>query len=289
MEIIITCIRLFRYLTKRGQGSLLAKKRLNKGNFFPCLRKTLRKGFSMSFLAFFVLSLSYFSYLSALDMRVADPCGNSFLIQVDENTPFLEVIEGIQAQLVELDIAQKTAGSYLNGSEANPELSFNYTIGIPEICVNKGKHKVTRNYSRPVKTDEKNNIRYVIRSLAKYNLAQLAREKSSLERAGDKINHLHPFRFLQCIFTDEELKAGLHAIRKKGGYVWSNYYDGMKSSLNEEFDKDNLIQFTCDFADNVGVNVNEILPYVQARQWSNLVDVLINSIPRQGNPQRYDM
>ncbi|WP_213155695.1 hypothetical protein [Neochlamydia sp. AcF65] len=243
----------------------------------------------MSFLTFFVFSLSYFSYLPALDMRVAARDGSNFIIQVDENIPFLEVIEGIQAQLAELDIAQEMAGLYFNSLEASPELSFNYTIGIPEICVNKGKHKVLRNYSSPVSAEEKNNIRYVIRSLAKYNLAQLAREKSSLERAGDKINHLHPFRFLQCIFNDEELKAGLHAIRKKGGYVWSNYYDGMKSSLNEELDKDNLIQFTSDFADNVGVNVNEILPYVQARQWSNLVDVLINSIPRQGNPQRYDM
>nr|MBS4171141.1 Uncharacterized protein [Neochlamydia sp. AcF95]NGY95182.1 hypothetical protein [Neochlamydia sp. AcF84] len=282
MEIMITCIRFFRYLTKRGKAFLLAQKRLNK-------RKLLKKGFSMGFLTFFVFSLSYFSYLPALDMRVAARDGSNFIIQVDENIPFLEVIEGIQAQLAELDIAQEMAGSYFNSLEDSPELSFNYTIGIPEICVNKSKHKVLRNYSTPVTTEEKNNIRYVIRSLAKYNLAQLAREKSSLERAGDKINHLHPFRFLQCIFNDEELKAGLHAIRKKGGYVWSNYYDGMKSSLNEELDKDNLIQFTSDFADNVGVNVNEILPYVQARQWSNLVDVLINSIPRQGNPQRYDM
>ncbi len=234
------------------------------------------KIFSMIFLFFMSLTLSQ---LMAKEIVVTPPSGESFVMDVEPHESFFKVFEQIQSHLVEYDDVQENE---------NNELSLSYSIGVPGIFANKSRQRSPRNYGVPVSSTEKENIRFIIRSLAKHNWAQLAKEEPSLKRTGDKINHVHPFRFLQCVFTDEELKAGLFVIRNKS-LVWGEYYDGLKKSLNDESDLNNLIQFTPDFANNVGINVHAILPYVQTRQWSALIDTLINSIPRTGNPDRYDM
>lgn len=219
--------------------------------------------------------------LNAEEVIVTPSSGESFILDVDPTESFLDVVEEIQNHLVNSGLNQEN-------DLDEEQLSFSYTLGVPGIFIKRAKPAGPRNYGASVNASEKENIRYIIRSLAKYNWAQLAKEESSLKKAGDKITHIHPFRFLQSIFTDEELKTGLFVIRNKS-LVWSDYYDGLKKSLNEESDLNNLVQFTPDFANNIGVNVNLILPYVQTRQWSVLIDVLIANIPRQGNPDRYGM
>lgn len=240
------------------------------------------KIFSTFFSGIIILSSLFLLQVDAKEVVVTSAEGENLIIDVDANTPFLEVIEQIQTYL-----APSMYDSDVNLDEEK-EISLSYSLGFPGIFVKKGKQKATRNYAAPVTSTEKENIRLIIRSLAKHNWAQLAKEESSLKRAGDKINHVHPLRFLQTVFTDEELKVGLYVIRNKS-IVWGEYYDGLKKSLNEESDLNNIVQFTPDFANNVGINLNSILPYVQTRQWNAVIDILINSIPRQGNPDRYDM
>lgn len=225
-------------------------------------------------------------FLNAKEVVVTPPCGDSFVLDVEPSTSFFDVVEQIEECLVEQDKAQDSEALILEG---NKDISISYTLGFPGIFARKAKERnQPRNYGHLVTPEEKENIRFIILSLAKHSMAQLAKAESSLKRVGDKIRHIHPFRFLQCVFTDEELKVGLFAIRHKS-LVWGEYYDGLKKSLNEESDFNNLVHFTSDFANNIGVNVNAIMPLVQTRQWSALVDVLINSIPRQGNPDRYGM
>lgn len=245
------------------------------------------KFFSTVFIGILVLSGLFLFRLNALEVVVTPSCGESFIFDVGPDDSFLEVVEQIQGYLTDSEF---TDGEEANDLEENDEITLSYAVGFPGIFAKKGnqKGKGARNYGSPVSSKEKEDIRYIIRSLAKYNWAQLAKEESSLKKAGDKINHIHPLRFLQCVFTDEELKVGLFVIRNKS-LVWGQYYDGLKKSLNDESDLNNLVQFTPDFANKVGINVNAILPYVQSRQWSALIDVLINSLPRDGNPDRYDM
>lgn len=239
------------------------------------------KIFSTVLVGLFIL-LSHFN-LSAEDVILTSSDGESFVVDLETSKPFSQVLEELKTLLV---IQQEGDQTDSNPAE---EITIIYKLGQPSIYASKGsKQKGPRNYASPASGSEKENIRYVIRSLAKYNWTQLAKEESALRKAGDKINHVHPLRFLQCIFTDEELKAGIYVIRNKN-LVWGDYYEGMKRSLNEESDNNNLIQFAPDFALQVGVDLNAIMPYLQARQWAGLVDLLIASIPRQGNPDRYGM
>ncbi len=243
--------------------------------------KTLSKFFSISIL----FTNLFLLQLVADEVLVTLSQGDHFIIDVEPTTPFLEVMSQIKSYLVD---PQTDPEDNLAQSEEAFEISFSSSSGVPGFIARKSKQRQQRNYGAMVSPSEKENIRFIIRSLAKHNWSQLAKEESSLKKAGDKINHIHPLRFLQCVFTDEELKVGLFVIRNKS-LVWSQYYDGLKKSLNDESDLNNLLQFAPDFANNIGVNLNVVMPYVQTRQWSGLIDVLINSIPRQGNPDRYDM
>lgn len=243
------------------------------------------KIFSMLFINIFFLIGLLSLPLNATEVVVTPSSGESFIIDVEPTAPFLEVVEEIQNYLVDSPLIEESNSTNLH---ENDGIIFSYSVGLPGIFAKKGDQKGPRNYGAPVSSGDKEKISYIILSLAKYNWMQLAKEESSLKKVGKQIENIHPFRFLQCIFTDEKLKAGLFVIRNKN-LVWGDYYDGLRKSLNEESDLNNLVQFTPDFANKVGVNVNTILPYVQTRQWSTLIDVLINSIPREGNPDRYDM
>lgn len=212
------------------------------------------------------------SIAQAKDILITASSGESFIMDVEASTPFLDVVEQIECFV----------------GDSGTELEMSYTLGLPHFSKKPKSQKGPRNFANPVSPAEKESIRYILTSLAKYNWIQLAKEESSLKKTGDKIDHIHPFRFLECVFTDEELKAALHAVRNKS-LVWGNYYDGMRDSLSDESDANNLVQFVPDFANRVGVNINDILPLVQSRQWSVFINYLIDTVPRQGGSGRYDM
>jgi hypothetical protein len=242
------------------------------------------KIFSAFFVSIFIFTGLFIPQLKAFEVVVTPTSGESYVMDVEPTAPFLDVVEQIQNKL----LTSSSVNTVNSIKMENNDISISYDIGFPSIFATKGKSIGPRNYGLPVSATEKENIRYIIRSLAKYNWAQLAKEEPSLKKAGDKINHIHPFRFLQCVFTDEELKVGLFVIRNKS-LVWGQYFDGLKDSLNDESNLNNLVQFTPDFANNVGINIYSILPYAQTRQWGLLIDTLINTIPRQGNPDRYNL
>jgi glycyl-tRNA synthetase beta subunit len=146
-----------------------------------------------------------------------------------------------------------------------------------------------RDYYAHVSTEEKADIAYIVRTLANTSLIKILNHKSSLESAGQRVEHLHPLRFLQVIFTDEELKACMLNLQGKS-WVWSDFLEGITSSLTKEAAADNLKQeHIKDFAKRVNIDVKLINPPLKKRDWEKFVDILIENVPREGNPDRYDM
>lgn len=145
-----------------------------------------------------------------------------------------------------------------------------------------------RNYSIEVSPEEKSDIRYIVTSLANKSLISIAFIKGDLESAGDRIDHLHPLRFLMTVFTDEELKVGIRNIRGKG-WVWSHFTGGLKDCLSTEFSIGNMREDQIlHFAQTVGIDPNVIFPSIYQKNWDELIDLLITHIPRKGDHNRYD-
>ena len=95
------------------------------------------------------------------------------------------------------------------------------------------------------------------------------------------------------VFNDEELKAGVHAIRELSGIlvglIRDGFFDPLFDTLKEEDARGNLLQFTDDFAENRNIDPALIQPSLEKGKWKEFVDILIDQIPRKINPNRYDM
>lgn len=135
-----------------------------------------------------------------------------------------------------------------------------------------------RIYDEPVTKEEKKDISFIITYLADKSLISLLRHKSSLEDAGSRIDHVHPLRFLMCVFTDEELKDGIKSIYKRGGWVWSDFIGGLKNSLKDEFQRNNLRDDQIShFAATISMDNKEMVNLAHKNKWTDFVIHLIKN------------
>lgn len=149
---------------------------------------------------------------------------------------------------------------------------------------------VGRNYDQPPTEQQKQDISYIVKTLGSASMPSLLKNKSSLKKAGDRIDQVHPLRFLEVLFSTEELKAAAHAVRKRTTFVWGEFFDGLKNSLEEESRRNNMTDAQIiDFSHRVGIDPNKIRGAIQQHQWQQFYDILIREIPRQGNPGKYNM
>lgn len=147
-----------------------------------------------------------------------------------------------------------------------------------------------RDYFVPLKPSEAELIRGIVVPMAYDSLPSLASKRSEIKKKGKKVNHLHPFRFLEAIFTDEEMKAAVHAIRDRIRWIWDGFLDGVKGSLTEEEAKGNVKpEHIQDFAQRVQIDVNLIIPPIQEHRWEDFVNILVDTIPRNTETRRYNM
>ncbi len=120
------------------------------------------------------------------------------------------------------------------------------------------------------------------------SLVKIAKDRSSIKKAGDRLESLHPFHFLSTIFTDEEMKSSIHAMKSRG-WIWSDFFEGINTSMSEEERNNNILPFVDDFAAHVGIDPSLILPSLQSGNYKAFVNILLDKIPRSKNSGRYYM
>ncbi len=148
---------------------------------------------------------------------------------------------------------------------------------------------LTRKFDDPVTQKDKKDIRFIVKTLSDSSLPSLLIKKKELEKAGDRIDHIHPLKFYAVIFSDEELKVSLINIRSRS-WVWGEFFSGMSEALADEKKLNNLtIPQIEEFCTNLGVDKTPIIAALNENRWTDFVDNLIKQLPRKGNPGRYDM
>ncbi|MGE3953951.1 MAG: hypothetical protein AB7F31_01975 [Parachlamydiales bacterium] len=147
-----------------------------------------------------------------------------------------------------------------------------------------------RNFYAELTTQDKQDIRYIVLTLAANNPLTILPYVTALNKAGDRIGPVHPLPFLAYILTQEDLKVGIRNLRKQNGKLWKEFLEGLVASLEEESNRNNLTpEMLQRFSDQVGVDYKLIEPYARQHRWADMVNVLINKVPRQGDHGRYDM
>lgn len=166
-------------------------------------------------------------------------------------------------------------------------VGFQCVANKRNTTVQKQPIDVKRDYSHEFTVDEKNDLTFIVTTLANGSFAKIVRNKSALEKAGDRIDHVHPFKFVMEIFNDERLKVGLHVIKTRG-WLWKDFFGGIKGSMTAESRLNNVLEHVNDFASRVGIDPAIIYPSLVKEDWSGFIDLLIKYLPRKEDGGRYD-
>lgn len=145
-----------------------------------------------------------------------------------------------------------------------------------------------RDYAAFPTSKEKADIAYIVQTLANKPPLKLLAEKKSLDAAGARVRHVHPFRFLEVIFLDEPNKVAIRNMSGKS-WVWKTFSESLFDTFDEETKAENLQPHVAAFAAALGLSKAQVAPLVRNQRWNALVELLLRSVPRSGNPSRYDM
>lgn len=219
-----------------------------------------------------ILNVGVAAYANEVFVNTQD--GETFVFEADPNESLSMLEKRISALIDSEDFIVAIPSKKKEwGQEASKQGGY---LGYP------------RSYQNEVKPHEKDDIHFIVTSLADKSLITIAFMKGDLEAAGDRIDHLHPLRFLMTVFTDERLKVGIRNIRGRG-WVWNHFVGGLKECLATETSIGNMKpDYISDFARAVQIDFNRIYPSVLAQNWDNLIEILIHEIPRKGHHDRYD-
>lgn len=243
----------------------------------------------------FVLGLGLFLSQYALatisdeivyEMVILHADGERSILNIHPDDTFLDVC--LQAEnLIE-------SSNYLSDDFIKPykkEFFLNCINEEPGILsIAKSSSALPRNYEVKISQNEKEDIYYIVTTLGRGSLKKLLSAKSSLKKAGTRVDHVHPLRFIGCIFSDEEMKVGILQIKERGGWVAKEFFNGLYDSLTTEANLQNIKnEHVTDFAKYLELDPNLISTSIQNKDWKGLINTLIEILPRNGNPNRYDM
>lgn len=214
--------------------------------------------------------------ISAKTLQIVNSAGEKTEMEIQATDTFLDILAWVDSYLQE------------EGNVSLKASCLDFTVSPVNMIVR--AKKAYRDYNISVTKEEKKTLADIVNTLANEPEWSIALSFFDIEEKGEKLQHLHPLRFVMTLFTDEKLKAGVHAIRDRGGMIWGRFLGGITGSLTDEAANHNLNETQIkDFARKVKIDVNLILPALQQECWEDFVDILIDKLPRENNPNRYNM
>lgn len=167
-------------------------------------------------------------------------------------------------------------------------LLFSNSLFATKEVVHYSKATQLREYHISPTDEDISNMRYIISTLGNKPLLKLKRYEKSLNNAGDKIDHLHPLHFWRVVFTNDDLTAGIHSIKRRKK-VWKVFMKGMAESLQEAANRNNILQeHLTDFSTQVGVDIKYISMPIKKGDWENFARALLYHVSRGAGTGRYD-
>lgn len=128
-----------------------------------------------------------------------------------------------------------------------------------------------RNFYAPLSNEEKQNIRYIITTLANNSAISLMFYQTSLKQAGKDISHVHPLKMLEFIFSDPVLKRD---VKKINGLPWKRFVEDTAKSLQDSEERDNLKQEHIeDFCKAVAIPSAYLSPAVASHNWVQFINM----------------
>ncbi len=129
-------------------------------------------------------------------------------------------------------------------------------------------------YSLPISGADKNNITWIINTIAKSNLVKLGLNGNDVRKRGDKIEHVHPLRFLSYVMGEGGLRGDMKKITKSS-FKWNNFMDSFSKRLTREMNNNNLLPYVSGFAHSLNVDENTVRSIIERQDWYGLLNYFL--------------
>ncbi len=160
----------------------------------------------------------------------------------------------------------------------NNELSQNMTLDkedLKTLSIIRPKPKQNLSYKELVCDEkDKTTIATIISWMAEHGKLWLLAHKGELNRMGDDIDHVHPLKFLETIFSNSYLKDCMFEI-------WDDYFkrngfmDGLRGSLDAKVATKELHKYLPEFSKAIKIHQDKLAPFLDNRSWDDFVYFLM--------------
>ncbi|NGX43866.1 MAG: hypothetical protein K1060chlam3_00022 [Candidatus Anoxychlamydiales bacterium] len=106
-------------------------------------------------------------------------------------------------------------------------------------------------------------------------IALLLHHEKRLTKMGDELRYIHPFRFVGYIFSHPELKGHM-AVIFDDYFIRTKFVKDYAQTMDIYDLRNRLVMYLDDFANELGISVDKIKPYIVNRDWEGLLRFLIN-------------
>lgn len=125
-------------------------------------------------------------------------------------------------------------------------------------------------YNLRLTHEDQKNIEKLIKRLADWNVFKLLLNKKDMEKLGDKIQPVHPLRFIGYIYSCPDLRKRLSAINDNY-FKWNNFIGGFSDRMSVESSRNNLVLYLPGFSHFTGIPLQNVEFYVQRKNWEGFV------------------
>ncbi len=150
-------------------------------------------------------------------------------------------------------------------------------VPLVEAFIIKPKPKTKGpSYSKLEFTKEnKEAIHIIIQTMAENSVVGLLPKKKELTELGNSISNVHPLKFIETMFSSEEMKGCVIEIFKSS-FKRNQLMGGLSGNLTVKSKMNDLDIYIEDFAKAISVPKEELIAFFESKDWEGLVRYLMN-------------
>ena len=126
----------------------------------------------------------------------------------------------------------------------------------------------------PINQEDMRNTYRLIHSLGTLSWYELLWQKREIESIGDKVDHLHPFRFLALIFRDPHLRECMKNIYSSS-LKWHRFLKGLSEKMDKRSKAGELIPQLPGFCHVTDTDYDCVKPFIEKRDWEGFLKYMI--------------
>lgn len=158
------------------------------------------------------------------------------------------------------------------------ELNKNELWLVEKELLNKGTYAGYRPYDVDLTISQVEDLHFILKTMAQNSILSLFGYKTELERAKARLDAVHPLKSIEAIYHSEELFGYLETLAIRQGLVWTRFFTGYATKLQEELDVGNLTHEHLElFAASLGLDIDKLTPIVQKNAWERFFQYILST------------